>query len=81
MCVCVWVRVCVCVHVRAPAQCGAIHKLRHAEDGGGGGGGGGYQQCDDIYIKAYGIICDEGGGREGCQIPPFLRDVICGRTQ
>ena len=30
---------------------GAVHKLRHAE--GEGGGGGGYQQCDDVYIKAY----------------------------
>ena len=51
--------------------------------GGGGGGGGGISHCDDVYIKhTYGIMCDGGGGGGGGgQIPPFLRDVICGRPQ
>ena len=50
---------------------GAVHKLRHAEEGGGGGGGGGVSASVTMYtlsIHQYGIMCDEGGGGGGVMV-------------
>ena len=49
---------------------GAVHKLRHAEEGGGGGGGGGGGVSASVTmytlsVHQYEMICDEGEGGGG----------------
>ena len=44
---------------------GAVHKLRHAQDGGWGGGGGGISSVTMYTLKHTSVWDSEGGGGGG----------------